>query len=142
MSIQQEIDKLEKAIVAQESLRGTLTNEEVDAAIARLRQKQKELNAQLPETPGTSYKAKVKGAGVIAQGPGSTAIGAGGVSVGGNVGGSVVTGDGNTVIGGDQVQGDKVQGDKIAGDKISVDNITDSNAIAIGRGAQAQQGVS
>jgi hypothetical protein len=48
-------------------------------------------------TTGTTYKATVKGSGVVAQGEGATAVGARGVYVGGKVGGSVNTGDHNKV---------------------------------------------
>lgn len=44
-----------------------------------------------------SYRAEAGEGGTVAQGPDSTAVGAGGASVGGNVGGSLVTGSGNTV---------------------------------------------
>ncbi|MCP5096606.1 MAG: hypothetical protein GY943_13720 [Chloroflexi bacterium] len=141
-TIQQEIEKVDKAIAAQESQRGLLSDEIIDAALTQLRQKRKALTAQLQDAPGTSYRAKVKGGGAIAQGAGSTAVGARGVNVGGNVGGSIVTGDKNTVVQGDQVQGDKVSGDKVGGDKISVGNISNSSNLAIGRDAQAHQGIS
>ena len=56
------------------------------------------------------YQATNTGPGAIAQGPGSTAVGAGGVFVGGKNSGNINTG---TQITGDYVRGDKVQGDKI-----------------------------
>ncbi|MCP4418820.1 MAG: hypothetical protein GY805_19565 [Chloroflexi bacterium] len=141
MSIQQELDKLEIAIAAQESLRGVLSAEQIEATLAQLLQKKKELTAQLAQAGGASYHADLKEGGVVAQGSGAVAVDARGVNVGGNVDGNIVTGNNNTVVGGDQVQGDKVAGDKVSGDKITVGNITDSN-VALGRNAQANQGVS
>lgn len=132
-SIQQQLAQINQAIAAQEALRGTMSAEQIEEAVAQLRKKKAELEAALPDTPGTSYQAEVEGGGAIAQGPGSTAVGQRGVNVGGSVSGNVVTGDSNTVsqVGGDQVQGDQIT----AGD------ISDSS-VAMGRGAQAQQGIS
>ncbi|MCP4424852.1 MAG: hypothetical protein GY803_10195 [Chloroflexi bacterium] len=147
-SIQQELTKIETAIAAQEGLRGTdaLPDAQIDAMLTQLRQKKTELTAQLSETPGASYEAKVKGGGAVAQGPGATAVGKRGVNVGGNVGGSIVTGDDNKItnVSGDKIDGDKIGGDKVDGDKTTVGNITDSTGIAIGRKAKSEvtQGVS
>ena len=76
-------------------------------------------------TPGTTtYHANVTGSGAIAQGPGSTAIGAGGVHVGGKNTGNINTGTqtkintgGGTYMGGnvDTGGGDLVGRDKITG---------------------------
>ncbi|MCB0012595.1 MAG: hypothetical protein KDE34_11860, partial [Anaerolineales bacterium] len=121
-------------------------DEQIEATLTQLRQKKAELMARLPEAPGTIYRAKVKGSGAVAQGPGATAVGERGVSVGGSVGGSIVTGDRNriTSVGGDVVKGDKVGGDKVGGDKITTGDISGSTGVAIGREAQAhvQYGVS
>lgn len=43
----------------------------------------------------------------------------------------------NYTVYGDLIQGDKIGGDKIGGDKISVGNISNSEGIAIGKGASA-----
>ena len=59
---------------------------------------------------GNHYQATLTGYGAIAQGPGATAVGAGGFVIKGNH-----TGDINT---GTQVRGDLVRGDKVLGDKI------------------------
>lgn len=127
-SIQEEIANIEAAIAAQEALRGTLPDAQIEATLAQLRQKKAELTAQLAAAPGT------------------TVVGARGVHVGGNVGGSIITGDKNTLtqVGGDFVKGDKVGGDKVGGDKISVGDIIGSTGVAIGRKAQAhvEQGIS
>lgn len=145
-SIQQELAKIETAIAAQEGLRGTLPDAQIDATLTQLRQKQAELTAQLLQTPGTSSKATLKGSGAIAHGAGTTAVGERGVNVSGNVGGSIITGGQNmiTQVGGDMVQGDKVGGDKVGGDKNTIGDITNSAGIAMGREAQAHvaQGIS
>lgn len=57
---------------------------------------------QLLKAADTSYSARLDGDGAIAQGEGSTAVGAGGVHSGGNVSGnSIVAGDNNVSIIGD-----------------------------------------
>ncbi len=144
--IQQELAKIESFIAAQEAMRGTLPDEQIESALTQLGQKKAALTAQLSEDPAASYDATVKGGGAAAQGTGATAVGAGGVSVGGSVSGSIITGDDNkiTQIGGDMVKGDKVGGDKVGGDKISVGDISGSSGVAIGRKAQAHvtQGIS
>ena len=63
---------------------------------------------------GNYYQATLTGNGAIAQGPGTTAVGAGGFVIKGNH-----TGDINT---GTQVRGDLVRGDKVLGDKIRPSN--------------------
>lgn len=130
--IQQELAKIEKAIAAQEDLRGTLPEAQIEATLTQLRQKQAELTARLAAAPG-SYQARVEGGGAVAQGPGATAVGERGVQVGGSVGGNVITGDSNKVT--------QVGGDQVGGDNITAGDISDST-VAMGRGAQAQQGVS
>jgi hypothetical protein len=47
-TIQEELAKLDQAIAAQENLRGTLTDAQVETTLAPLRQKRAELAAQLP----------------------------------------------------------------------------------------------
>jgi hypothetical protein len=130
---QRELVKIEKAIAAQEDLRGTLPDEQIEATLTPLRQKKAELTASLSEVPGTTYQATAKGSGAAAQGPGATAVGSRGVQVGGPVGGSIITGDSNRIneVGGDQVEGDKITAGDISG-----------SGVALGRGAQVQQGVS
>lgn len=131
--IQQELAKIEKAIAAQEDLRGTLAEAQIEAALAPLRQKKAELMAGLSPEPGASYRAEVKGGRAVAQGPGAAAVGNRGVQVGGSVGGSIVTGDNNafTQVGGDQVGGDKITTGDISG-----------STVAMGREAQVRQGIS
>ncbi|HID54716.1 MAG TPA: hypothetical protein EYP41_22105 [Anaerolineae bacterium] len=90
--IQTELDKVNQAIAAQEALRGTLPDVQVEAALAPLRQKRAELTAQLAS-------AAVSGSGAVAQGAGSQAVGERGVLVEGNVGGSIITGDQSSVGG-------------------------------------------
>lgn len=69
---------------------------------------------------GTRYEANLAGNGAIAQGPGATAIGAGGVQVGGNNSGDINTGTqintgGGAFVGGSvQAAGDFVGRDQIA----------------------------
>ena len=140
--IRRALANIEKAIAAQEKLRGTVVEADIEPTLDVLRQKKAELTAQLSPEPGTTYEAKVKGGGAVAQGPGAGAVGKRGVQVSGSVGGSVVTGDRNRVsqVGGDQVGGDKVGGDKVGGDKITAGDISGST-VAMGRKAQAQQGI-
>ena len=54
--------------------------------------------APLIEKAEASYKAKLKGAGAIAQGEGATAVGKGGINIGGSVTGStIMTGNNNKI---------------------------------------------
>ena len=131
--IQQELAKIEKEIAALEVLRGTLPDERIEATLTHLRRKKAQLTGRLPTGQGTTYEAKVKGGGAVAQGPGATAVGSRGVQVGGSAGGSVVTGDSNrlTQVGGDQVGGDKITTGDISG-----------STVAMGREAQVRQGIS
>ena len=131
--IQQELAKIARAIAAQEDLRGTLPEAQIEAILAQLRQKKAELTARLSPEPGVSYRAEVKGGGAVAQGLGATAVGSRGVQVGGSVGGSVVTGDNNDFT--------QVGGDQVGGDKITAGDVSDST-VAMGRKAQVRQGIS
>ena len=100
---------------------------------------------------GYSYQATLTGGGAIAQGPQSTAVGAGAVYVGGKNTGSINTGTkvdtgGGAYVGGavNTGGGDFVGRDHIVhGDRITTGEIS-GTGIAIGRGAQANatQGVS
>ena len=132
--IQEQIAAIDERIVQMKGMRDILTDEKVDAALAELRQKRRALEAQLQDAGGTAYKATISGGGAIAQGSGATAVGKRGINVGGNVSGNIVTGDRNTVT--------DVGGDLVHGDKIDVGDISDSSNIAIGRKAQAQEGLS
>ena len=78
--VQSEIDKLDHAIAAQQALRGILPDDQIDAVIQPL------------QTARDAYQARLSGAGAIAQGEGSTAVGAAGVNIKGDVGGSINTG--------------------------------------------------
>jgi len=44
----------------------------------------------------------------------------------------------HTVVQGDLIHGDKVGGDKVGGDKITIGDISNSQGVAVGRGAQAE----
>lgn len=90
--LQSELEKVENAIAAQETLRGTLPDAQIEATLAPLRQKREALAAQLAQ-------AGVSGSGAVAQGADSKAVGERGVMVGGDVGGSIITGDQSEVGG-------------------------------------------
>lgn len=107
--IQIELDKVNQAIAAQEALRGTLSEVQVEAALAPLRQKQAELTAQL-KSPSPAGRAEQEGGDAItvgdvshaqgvAVGRGARAVGERGVLVEGDVAGSVITGDQSNVGG-------------------------------------------
>lgn len=83
---------MQEAIAAQEALRGTLPDAQVEDALAPLRQKQAELTAQLAS-------AALSGSGAVAQGAGSQSVGERGVLVEGDVSGSIITGDQSSVGG-------------------------------------------
>lgn len=96
----------------------------------------------LPPLPA-AMQVTVEGDGAAAVGHGATAVGERGVYVGGNVGGSINTGD-TTVFNqeGQTVHGDQTdigRADHIGhiGDNIQVGDISDSEGIAIGRGARS-----
>lgn len=93
--IQQQLTEIEKQIANLEGMGGVLSAEQLQAALAPLRQKKAELESQLA---GAAYSATVSGSGAVAQGMGATAVGERGVNVGGSVGGSIITGDSNTII--------------------------------------------
>lgn len=80
-----ELARIEQAIAAQEGLRGILPDEQIEAALAILREKWQAVQTTLT------------GSGAIAQGKGAKAAGERGVAIGGNVGGSVVTGSHNII---------------------------------------------
>ncbi len=114
------LNKVNTAIAAQEALRGTLPNAQIEATLATLHPMRATLEAKLGQPASSSYQATVvKGSGAIAQGSGATSVGERGVSVGGNVGGSIVTGD------------------QVGGDQYTVGDISDSTGIAIGPHATA-----
>jgi len=93
--IQQQLAEIEKQIANLEGMGGVLSAEQIQAALAPLRQKKAELESQLD---GSIYSAAVASSGAVAQGEGATAVGERGVNVGGSVGGSIITGDSNTII--------------------------------------------
>lgn len=92
--IQIELDKIEQAIAAQEALRGLLPDNQIDASLTQLRQKQNELQAQMTSRDNP---ANLSGSGAVAQGDGARAVGERGVMVDGNVAGPIITGSGNTI---------------------------------------------
>ncbi len=102
--IQAALDKIKQAIATQEALRGTMPDAEVETQLAPLRQKQAELQAQLPESSQTAVT------GAVAQGSGAKAVGERGVMVGGNVSGSIITGDQGTVGG---IRANKIVADNV-----------------------------
>jgi formylglycine-generating enzyme required for sulfatase activity len=75
--LEEELAKIEEAIAAQEALRGILPQEQLEAALAALRERQ------------ATMQARLTGSGAIAQGEGAVASGAGGVAVGGDVSGDI-----------------------------------------------------
>ncbi|MCA9873663.1 MAG: hypothetical protein KC441_08410 [Anaerolineales bacterium] len=93
--IQEQLTEIEKQIANLEGMGGVLSAEQIQAALAPLRQKKAELESSLT---GATYSAAVSGSVAVAQGEGATAVGERGVNVGGNVGGSIITGDSNTII--------------------------------------------
>lgn len=92
--IQQQLTEIKKQIANLEGMGGVLSADQLQAALAPLRQKKAELESQLA---GATYSAAVSGSGAIAQGVGNTAVGERGVNVDGNVGGPIITGDSNTI---------------------------------------------
>jgi hypothetical protein len=68
--LEAELARIEQAIAAQEGLRGILPDDQLEATLAALREKQASMQAQLT------------GSGAIALGPGAVAAGAGGVAAG------------------------------------------------------------
>jgi hypothetical protein len=68
--LEAELARIEQALAAQEGLRGILPDDQLEATLAALREKQASMQAQLT------------GSGAIAQGPGAVAAGAGGVAAG------------------------------------------------------------
>lgn len=92
-TIQTELAQIEAAIQNLENLRGVMTKEQLNAALAPLLQKKAELRGQLSDA---TYSANVSGSGAIAQGSGATAVGERGVNVQGDVTGNVNTGDTHT----------------------------------------------
>jgi len=93
--IQEQLTEIEKQITNLEAMDSLLSAEQMQAALAPLRQKKAELESQLD---GATYSAAVSGSGAMAQGDGATAVGERGVNVDGSVGGSIITGDSNTII--------------------------------------------
>lgn len=91
--IQQQLTEIEKQIANLEGMGSVLSAEQLQAALAPLRQKKAELESQLT---GATYSATVSGSGAIAQGVGNTAVGERGVNVSSSVVGPIITGDGNT----------------------------------------------
>lgn len=85
--LQQQLDGIERAIAAQEGLRGILPDGQVDEMQQRLKVRGRELQAEL---------IALTGAGTIAQ-DGSTAVGQGAVLIGGDSHAAVVAGDNNTI---------------------------------------------
>jgi hypothetical protein len=69
------------------------SDREFAAQLRRLVEEYKAAKASYQSDSGTSYEAKLKGSGAIAQGAGASATGERGVSVGGDVTGPIVTGD-------------------------------------------------
>jgi formylglycine-generating enzyme required for sulfatase activity len=78
--LEAELAKIKAAIAAQEEVRGILPEEQRQAALAALREKQ------------AAVQATLSGSGAIAQGEGAVAAGAGGVAVGGDVHGNIYVG--------------------------------------------------
>ena len=76
-TIQAELDKLNNATKALETLSGILPREQLDALLTSSREKQQKLLAQ------------IRGSGAIAQGEGAIAVGAGGIAIGGSVQGQI-----------------------------------------------------
>ena len=87
--IQQQLTEIEKQIANLGGMGGVLSAEQLQAALAPLRQKKAELESQLA---GPTYAATVSGSGAVAQGVGATAVAPHGVNVPGYVGGSIITG--------------------------------------------------
>ena len=83
--IQQQLTEIEKQIANLAGMGGVLSAEQLQAALAPLRQKKAELESQLA---GPTYAATVSGSGAVAQGVGATAV----APHGGYVGGSIITG--------------------------------------------------
>jgi formylglycine-generating enzyme required for sulfatase activity/energy-coupling factor transporter ATP-binding protein EcfA2 len=88
-SIQVELEKIDRAIAAQEALSGTLPDEQLSAGLDLLRRKQEELVARL-DAMSLSAQATVSGGGTVAQGVGNRVVGEGGVLVDGDVDGDVI----------------------------------------------------
>ncbi|NJN98705.1 MAG: hypothetical protein HC875_33755 [Anaerolineales bacterium] len=81
-----ELARIEQAIAAQEGFRGILSNEQIEAALKELLEKQ------------AAIQATLTGSGAIAQGQGAVAVGEKGVYVGKSVEGNVIAGDQNRLI--------------------------------------------
>ncbi len=80
ISIESELAKIVQAMAAQEALRGTLSDEQLEIVLAVLRGRRDDCLARL------------NGSGAVAQGDHATAVGERGVIVDGNVGRDVITG--------------------------------------------------
>jgi formylglycine-generating enzyme required for sulfatase activity len=89
---QKQLAKIEQAIAAQESLRGVLDDMEIDETLRSLREKRQVL------------LAKVEGAGAVAQGEGTMAVGERGTLVNGDVGGDVLGAGARKIVNPDPAQ--------------------------------------
>ena len=92
--IQTQLKEVEAAIANLNTMVGTLSEAQLEASLAPLKQKREELKAELAQL---TYNADVHG-GVVAQGDHATAVAEGGVNVKGDVQGPIITGSGNTII--------------------------------------------
>lgn len=92
--MQAELGKINRAIAAQEALRGILPDAQIEAVLAQLLPLRDQLAAQLSQTVP---QAPDVGSGAVAQGDGAKAVGQQGVLVEGHVGGPVIVGSGNTI---------------------------------------------
>lgn len=106
-TVQAQLAQVEKSIADLKGMHNVLSAEKIQESLAPLLEKKAELEAQLP--PG-SYSASAADRSVIAQGPGSTAVGPRGVSVGGSVGGSIITGDDSQASG---IQAHTIKADNV-----------------------------
>ncbi len=95
--IQDQLTQLEEAIANLEAMHDTLSDEQLQAALAPLQQKRKALKTEL-RLAQASQQVDIQGSGTVAQGDHATAVSEGGVNVTGNVQGPIITGSGNTIL--------------------------------------------